>query len=72
VADDLGDRAARLAAAAETVQDALGDNRDLLLLARHLREAAPDGTLDAVAAECERRAADALSGLDDALSAVDW
>ncbi|SEI17474.1 MULTISPECIES: CHAD domain-containing protein [unclassified Leifsonia] len=72
VGDDLGDRSLRLASAAETVQDALGDNRDLLLLARHLREAAPDGTLDAVAAACEARAAEALTGLDDALAVIEW
>ena len=72
VADDLGDRAVRLAAAAETVQDALGDHRDGLLLGRHLREGAPDGTLDAVAAEVEQRARDALAGLDDALAAIEW
>ena len=72
VSDDLGDRAKRLAAAAEAVQDALGDHRDLVLLGRHLREAAPDGTLDAVAASCERRADDAVAGLDEGLAAIEW
>lgn len=72
VEDDLGDRAERLAAAAETVQDALGDHRDLLLLARHLREGAPDGTLDALAAACEDRAAHALDGLEDRVAAIEW
>ncbi|ANF30444.1 hypothetical protein A0130_00980 [Leifsonia xyli] len=72
VADDLGDRAVRLAEAAETVQDALGDHRDLILLARQLREGAPDGTLDPIAADCERQAAEALAPLDDALAAIEW
>jgi len=72
VTEDFGHRAERVASAAETVQDALGDHRDLLLLARHLREAAPDGALDALAAECERRAEEALAGVDDALASIVW
>ena len=72
VGDDLGDRAVRLASAAEMVQDALGDHRDGVLLARHLREGAPDGTLDAVAASVEERARAALDGLDEALAAIAW
>lgn len=67
VADDLGRTAVRLAAAAKVVQDALGDNRDDLLLAHQLRERAHIG----LAMRCERRAADALDGIDEKLAAIE-
>lgn len=68
VADDLGRSAVRLAAAAKAVQDALGDNRDDLLLAHELREQGHIG----LAMRCERRAADALDGLDEKLDAIEF
>ncbi len=71
VADDFGGPAVRLALAAEQLQDALGDHRDLLLLARHLREAGVPA-VDALAAACEERAEARLTGLDDRLRAVEW
>jgi CHAD domain-containing protein len=67
VADDLGRPAVRLAAAAKAAQDALGDNRDDLLLAHQLREHGHIG----LAMRCERRAADALVGLDEKLTAIE-
>ena len=67
VTDDLGRDAVRLAAAAEAVQDALGAHRDDTLLAAFLREHG----LDAAAVRCERRAREALDGLDDKLAAID-
>ncbi|MEY9854382.1 CHAD domain-containing protein [Leifsonia sp. EB41] len=66
VADELGRSAVRLAAAAKAVQDALGDNRDDLLLAHELREQGHVG----LAMRCERRAADALDGIDGKLAAI--
>ncbi|WP_426623739.1 CHAD domain-containing protein [Leifsonia sp. McL0607] len=66
VADDLGRSAVRLAAAAKTVHDALGANRDDLLLAHQLREQGHIG----LAMRCERRAAEALDGLDEKLAAI--
>ncbi|MDR6970231.1 CHAD domain-containing protein [Leifsonia shinshuensis] len=78
VADDLGGDAVRLAEAAEELQDALGEHRDLVLLARHLREHAElDGLpavragVEALAEDCERRAAEKLAGLDEKLGAVE-
>ena len=78
VADLFGRDAVRLSAAAEAVQDALGDHRDLILLARHLRDRSASRGLDAatasaverLAAECERRAEECIEGLDDRLDAV--
>lgn len=67
VADDLGRPAVRLAAAAKVAQDALGDNRDDLLLAHQLRERGHIG----LAMRCERRAANALVGLDEKLAAIE-
>ncbi|OJX81499.1 CHAD domain-containing protein [Leifsonia sp. 71-9] len=67
VTDDLGRDAVRLASAAEAVQDALGAHRDDTLLAAFLREHG----LDAAAVRCERRAREALDGLDDKLAAID-
>lgn len=80
VIDDRGRRAVRLAAAAETVHDQLGDHRDLVLLGRHLRERTADRGLGpeatagvaALAAECDRRAEEQLDGLDEALDAIEW
>lgn len=72
VEEDLGPRAVRLAGAAETLQDALGDHRDLILLARHLRDNDPEGILGGLAAACEARAADRLVDLDDAYDAIEW
>jgi CHAD domain-containing protein len=66
VADDLGRVAVRLSASAKAVQDALGDNRDDLLLAHELREQGHIG----LAMRCERRAADALDGIDAKLAAI--
>lgn len=66
VADELGRSAVRLAAAAKAVQDALGDNRDDLLLAHELREQGHIG----LAMRCERRAADALDGIAGKLAAI--
>jgi len=67
VTDDLGRDAVRLASAAEAVQDALGSHRDDTLLATFLREHG----LDAAAVRCERRASEALDGLDEKLAAID-
>lgn len=75
---DLGDRGAELAAvasAAEAVQDALGDSRDLILLAAHLRDRASETPRSAsaaagiarLAAQCE---ADAEARLVDARHAL--
>ncbi|NYK12112.1 CHAD domain-containing protein [Leifsonia naganoensis] len=66
VTDDLGRDAVRLASAAEAVQDALGSHRDDTLLATFLREHG----LDAAAVRCERRAGEALDGLDGKLAAI--
>lgn len=66
VADDRGRDAVRLAAAAEAVHDALGENRDHLLLARFLREHGQTG----LAQRSERLAAQALDGLEEKLEAV--
>ncbi|MGH1522936.1 CHAD domain-containing protein [Leifsonia sp. L25] len=66
VADDLGREAVRLSSSAKSVQDALGDNRDDLLLAHELREHKHIG----LAMRCERRAAEALDGLDAKLAAI--
>ena len=67
VVDELGRPAVRLAAAAKAAQDALGDNRDDLLLAHQLREHGHIG----LAMRCERRAAEALDGLDGKLAAIE-
>lgn len=64
VADDLGRDAVHLAANAEAVQDALGDHRDLVLLARQLRE----HDLPGLAQRCEARAEEALVRAGDALT----
>lgn len=79
VVDDLGREAVRIAAAAEAVHDALGDHRDLVLLARHLRETAAGGDvppavargLIGLAEQCEERAEERLAGLDDKLGAIE-
>ncbi|MDN4615012.1 CHAD domain-containing protein [Leifsonia sp. F6_8S_P_1B] len=63
VADDLGRDAVHLSASAEAVQDALGDHRDLALLARYLRE----HDLPSLAQRCEQRADEALDGAREAL-----
>lgn len=80
VSDLFEPEAAELAAAAEELHDTLGDHRDLVLLARHLRAQAEEPQLTGevreglqrLAAECERRATERIAGLDDALAAVDW
>ncbi|MDN4596481.1 CHAD domain-containing protein [Leifsonia virtsii] len=80
VIDDRGRSAVRLAAAAETVHDRLGDHRDLVLLGRHLREhtagrgLSPSATagIAMLAADCDRRAEEKLDGLDEALDAIEW
>jgi CHAD domain-containing protein len=66
VADDLGREAVRLSSSAKAVQDALGDNRDDLLLAHELREHGHVG----LAMRCERHAAESLDGLDAKLAAI--
>ncbi|UAJ81124.1 CHAD domain-containing protein [Leifsonia sp. ZF2019] len=66
VADDLGRDAVRLAAAAEAVQDALGSHRDDTLLAASLRE----HDLEAAAVRCERRAREALNGVEEKVGAI--
>ncbi|MGO4535594.1 CHAD domain-containing protein [Leifsonia sp. 2MCAF36] len=70
VTDELGGPAVRLSLAAEQVQDTLGDHRDLILLARHLREHANIPGVELLAADAERRADERLKGLDDALAAL--
>lgn len=73
VADLFGRDAVRLAAAAEALQDMLGDHRDLVLLAAHLRQKAEAAGLSPAAAAgverlasaCEERADARLAGLDD-------
>ncbi|GAA1443365.1 CHAD domain-containing protein [Leifsonia poae] len=50
VSDTLGRDAVRISSAAETLQDALGDHRDLVLLASHLRARAAETELSASAA----------------------
>jgi CHAD domain-containing protein len=75
VADDFGRDAVRLASAAEAVQDVLGDHRDLVLLAQHLRERSTGRGLSQsatagvarLAAECERRADGLLDVADETL-----
>lgn len=67
VADQLDRPVAHLATAAKAVQDALGDNRDGLLLAHQLRDHGQIG----LAMRCERRAAEALDGLDGKLAAIE-
>lgn len=68
VTDDLGRDAVRLAAAAAAVQDALGTHRDEMLLAAFLREHG----LDPAAARCDRRAREALDGLDEKIDAIEF
>lgn len=78
VADLFGRDAVRLATSAEAVQDALGDHRDLVLLAAHLRDrstsmrlkASTAAAVERLAADCERRAAERLEGLDEHLEAI--
>ena len=79
VIDDLGREAIRIAAAAEAVHHALGDHRDFVLLARHLRETASDAEITAgvargligLAEEYEGRAEEQLAGLDEKLGAIE-
>ena len=78
VADLFGRDAVRLSTAAEAVQDALGDHRDLVLLAAHLRaEARARGLtgsaavgVEELAVACEDRADEALEGIEDRLAAI--
>jgi CHAD domain-containing protein len=65
-ADDFGRKAVRLAAAAEAVQDALGVNRDAVLLARFLR----GHDLTRLADRADREAAAALQGIDASVQAI--
>ncbi|WP_285117182.1 CHAD domain-containing protein [Leifsonia sp. fls2-241-R2A-40a] len=79
VVDDLGRDAVRSAAAAEAIQDALGDHRDLVLLARYLRERTAGRDLSPaavtgialLATECESRAQERLAGLEDKIAAIE-
>jgi CHAD domain-containing protein len=79
VIDDLGREAIRIAAAAEAVHHALGDHRDFVLLARHLRETATGAEITArvargltgLAEEYEGRAEEQLDGLDEKLGAIE-
>ncbi|NEN06703.1 CHAD domain-containing protein [Diaminobutyricibacter tongyongensis] len=74
----LGARTQRLAYAAETAQDVLGDHRDGILLARHLRRAIAGHALNRsaatgvgiFAARCERQANRELERLDVALDGI--
>lgn len=74
----LGARTQRLANAAETAQDVLGDHRDGILLAHHLRHALAGHTLGRsaatgvgiFAARCEKQAGRELARLDVALDGI--
>lgn len=70
-----GDRATRLAEAGEGLHDVLGDHRDEVLFAEHVRRAgahaahagAPSAAFEALAAAADERARDHLKDLDDAI-----
>ncbi len=74
----LGARTQRLANAAEAAQDVLGDHRDGILLARHLRRALEGHTLGRsaatgvgiFAARCEKQSTRELERLDVALDGI--
>ncbi len=74
----LGARTQRLAYAAETAQDVLGDHRDGILLATHLRQSLEGHTLGRsaatgigiFAARCEKQATRELDRLDVALDGI--
>ncbi|MFF1633770.1 CHAD domain-containing protein [Leifsonia sp. NPDC058248] len=76
--DTFGRKAVRTAAAAEAVQDALGDHRDFVLLGMHLRARAADAELSAsaaagvarLAADCDSEAAARLDELPALVAAV--
>ncbi|MFJ8893439.1 CHAD domain-containing protein [Leifsonia sp. NPDC102414] len=78
VTDTFGRDAVRVAAAAEALQNALGDHRDLVLLATHLRQKAEDASIAPeaeagiarIADRCDERAVEHLAGLDDLADAV--
>ncbi|WP_158863678.1 CHAD domain-containing protein [Leifsonia sp. AG29] len=78
VTDDFGREAVRLASAGEALQDLLGDNRDLILLAVYLRERLEGGGLGPsaiagigrLAAETDRRADDLLTAVEERMEAV--
>ena len=71
----FGDRASRLAEAGEQLHDVLGDHRDEVLFAEHVRRAgahaahagAPSAAFEALAAAADERARDHLKHLDDAI-----
>jgi CHAD domain-containing protein len=78
MSDTFGREAVRTAAAAEAVQDALGDHRDLVLLGRHLRAQASETELSAsatagvarLAADCDTEADARLENLPALVAAV--
>jgi CHAD domain-containing protein len=71
----FGDRATRLAEAGESLHDVLGDHRDEVLFAEHVRRAGahaahagePSAAFEAVAAAADERARARLKDLDDAI-----
>lgn len=71
----FGDRATRLAKAGESLHDVLGDHRDEVLFAEHVRRAGahaahagePSAAFEAVAAAADERASARLKELDDAI-----
>ena len=79
VSDIFGRDAVRLAVAAEALQNALGDHRDLVLLATHLRQRVEVAGLDPeaeagiarLAALCDERAEERLAGLDDLVEVLE-
>lgn len=71
----FADRASRLAEAGEQLHDVLGDHRDEVLFAEHVRRAgahaahagAPSAAFEALASAADERARDHLKHLDDAI-----
>ncbi|MBM7504539.1 CHAD domain-containing protein [Agromyces aurantiacus] len=81
----FGDRATKLAQAGEALHDVLGDHRDEVLFAEHVRRAGahashagePSAAFEALAAAADERARERLEQLDDAIddlrsAAVAW
>jgi CHAD domain-containing protein len=71
----FGDKVSEVASAAQEVQDVLGDHRDEVLFAEHVRRAGahaahagePSAAFEAVAAAADERARARLKDLDDAI-----
>ena len=74
----FGDAARELGRAGEDLHDVLGDHRDEVLFAEHVRRAAahaahegrPTDAFERLAAAADRRAADRLAGFDSAVRAL--